>query len=430
VTTSGAKPVSSSQTVDPTAKLKEAASILRQQLAASDTSGLATFAKTALTPQAADAIYDQLPKRVFSSPSNMMTTASVERSYAASAAKPGLIAPDALPSASSTPAPYVPTTLGPVPDSEEQYNYNTGLDAVAQLLRTNASSEVAAMVKGMDNLGWLVRSYDIAGDPLLRIRINQDMERLVQSAVAESISSLAGIPSNQVLLFASANVTQVLSVKGVNWAAGAGEAAVSAIEKALALVGGGFDAGYVDVAVGPAAAAAAATPPRSGSSSNSSSAVGRKLQQQAASPAATPPAAGSGAETVRVTYYGMAPNNASSLLTELESACLTGLAPGQPLAGECQAALVQQLQAAGVLQDAAGFQATPLSRPQVGVGCPHHHVEGRMMSYMNKNAAGTSRLQLHAGHNTCGLPLKVQLCTAVCSAHALPPPSIQPLLLP
>jgi hypothetical protein len=350
--------------VDPTAKLKEAASILRQQLAVSDTSGLATFARTALTPQAADAIYDQLPKREFSYQAAMMAPGNVEqRMGIASVAKPSsgaFNAADALPAASIPPADTA-TIMGPVSDGEEEeYNYSTGLDAVAQMLRTNTSSELADLVKGMDNLGWLVRSYDIAGDPLLRIRINQDMERLVQSAVAESISSLANIPSNQVLLFASANVTQVLSVRGVDWAAGAGQAATAAFEKALALVGGDFDADYVDVAVGAAAAAAAAPP---NSSSSNSSAVGRKLQQAAA--AAAPPAAGA-PQTVRVTYYGMAPNNASSLLTELESACLTGLTPGQPLAGQCQAALVEQLRAAGVLTDAAGFQATPVSRPQVG----------------------------------------------------------------
>jgi hypothetical protein len=261
------------------------------------------------------------------------------------------------------------------------FSFQSGLPSIQDILADNLTAY--PNIKVVDDLGvaWLLRNFVISGETLLSFRITPQLEMTILEAIEQSLGDVIGVSEEQVFLSAIANMTAPLQLQGISWGASVDEASSSdnhaglkAIRDALAILAGGYDNGHILV-----------TPLLATSSSsntlNTAHSTRRALQQQqrqreqqpqhASSNFLRSPAAGAaaaGAPTpplvVSALFYGMAPSNASSLLTALTRRCGAPTAFGE-LAAACDEIFRQQFLQAGVPFDPASIGVAYKERPKV-----------------------------------------------------------------
>lgn len=179
------------------------------------------------------------------------------------------------------------------------------------------SSERLSKLRSLGQpLSWLGRSYAVSGDTLLKLRITQQLQLILQDAISDSLASSADLPPNQVVTFAASNLSFSLGFNGVDWddgviplTSGATAAAAAAataqqlphkgleaVKKALQELTGNFDAGHTLVSLEPPAAQRSAAA-AAGGGSGGGQGVKQRVGQAAtvAGSGRVPPAAASSA---------------------------------------------------------------------------------------------------------------------------------------
>jgi hypothetical protein len=237
------------------------------------------------------------------------------------------------------------------------YAYNTGLPvssnaSVPHLLTfgnhtpssensSMQSSERLSKMRTLGPLSWLARSFFVTGDTLLKLRITQQLQLILQDAISDSAASAASLPPNQVVTFASSNFTLSLGFTGVDWHDGlpagrpalTGDAAaavaalphkgLTAVQMALRELTGNYDVDYTLVSLEPfpeprvlAKAAAAGAQPRAGTAAASRGAPGAA----GGSSGPVPPAAANLARKLLMQQQGRASSLSTSSSRRLAAA--------------------------------------------------------------------------------------------------------------
>lgn len=326
------------------------------------------------------------------------------------------------------------------------YCYDTGLPPVPYLVTfgsndssSNQSSsrgssmqgrERLSRLQGLGPLSWLARSYAVNGATLLKLRVTQLLQLILQDAISDSAASSADLPPNQVVTFASSNLTLSLGFTGVDWndgipanaAADLPHKGLAAVKRALEQLTDSFDPDHMSVSfeafpkprapprapsagakqvagaavtanaapgVPPAAANMARrlllTPQHLHSTSTPTSRSSR--QRQLSAVGSTPELT-----VVYVRLHGMDPMNMTSLMDKLSncsaqalqeagprdgpaqqqqqhSGRMLGMIPGVPLKPSCTEVFRQELQQAGVtVSPGPAFSIAPLEQPQATIG--------------------------------------------------------------
>lgn len=182
------------------------------------------------------------------------------------------------------------------------------------------TGRMAALAALPPPLGWLVRNFSMRGEPAAVA--SSGRVSALADAMGLSLASAAPVSPQQVLAFASSNVTWRITFSGVDWEAAAARATgLGAVRTALAqLAGSNFDVAHVVASLDAPlstdlAGNAMAAGPRVGA---------RRLLQQvrdAAQGRATTTAAVAIPVTVTAQYLHLDPANASTLLSALEGQC-------------------------------------------------------------------------------------------------------------
>lgn len=123
--------------------------------------------------------------------------------------------------------------LGREEPPSRPYTYNTGLPmsdnaSVPHLLTfgnytpsgkngSMQSSEKLNRMRPLGPLSWLARQFAVSGDTLVKLRITQQLQLILQDAISDSAASSANLPPNQVVTFASTNLSLSLGFTGVDW---------------------------------------------------------------------------------------------------------------------------------------------------------------------------------------------------------------------
>lgn len=287
--------------------------------------------------------------------------------------------------------------------------------------------ERLSRLQGLEPLSWLARSYAVNGPTLVKLRVTQLLQLILGDAISDSAASSADLPPNQVVTFASSNLTLSLGFTGVDWSDGipADAAAdlphkgLTAVKRALEQLTDSFDPDHMSVSFeafpkprGPprapspgakqvagaavTAGAAPGVPPAAANMarrllltpqhlhSASRSAGGSIRQRQLSAVGSTPELT-----VVYVRLHGMDPMNMTSLMERLSncsaqtlqeagpqdgpaqqhSGRMPGMTPGVPLKPSCTEAFRQQLQQAGVtVSPGPAFTIAPLEQPQATIG--------------------------------------------------------------
>lgn len=100
----------------------------------------------------------------------------------------------------------------------------------------------------------------MSGETLLKLRLTQQLQLIVQDAISDSLADSANLPPSQVVTFASSNLTLALGFTGVDWndaaaAAGVPHKGLLAVQKAVQELSGNYDPGHTVVSFEPPAQA-------------------------------------------------------------------------------------------------------------------------------------------------------------------------------
>jgi hypothetical protein len=348
------------------------------------------------------------------------------------------------------------------PVAAKGYVYDTGLPPVEELLNLHTAAAAAAasqkqinatatkaataderlsqdrmhaLAQSSEPLGWLIRTFAVYGEALTKMRMTTELQLVIRDAISTSLAAVAQVPANQVLTFATSNVSLVLGFDGLVWpplpegvsATAHNYAGLAAVREALAQLSGGFDRQHISVAFKQPAESE--TPPstralRTGSAAlpndtpaalpdDTSAALpndrpdvparhGRSLQQTAANVAATYTEQSrlQGLQQhveVCVTFHGMAPSNVTSLL-ETMSACTEATAGHEP-AGQAAAA------AAAAAASGSTVQSLAVGQPMTS-GCSA--VFEKLLGAAQVQRAQDSSLRIAAvDQPTAGITLSV-----------------------
>ncbi|KAF8069499.1 hypothetical protein HT031_001615 [Scenedesmus sp. PABB004] len=214
-----------------------------------------------------------------------------------------------------------------------------------------------AVRQGPTALAWLVGSYNVGGGALV------ELQDAVRQAVQGSVATAAGVPEDQVLTVAVANVSLALQFRGVAWP-GALDASASpeshpglaAVRTALTQLIG-IDAAHVLVGFAP---------PSDGGAPGGGGGGARRLLQAAA---AAPPV------VVHVRFYNLDPSSTTALLSLLGQRCgaaaADGAAPalraGAEVAPLCEAVFAAALAREGVPVSFDALSVAPAAPPETAV---------------------------------------------------------------